>query len=98
MERKTLEQQLFTWEGWDEGVNTGDLQFMNVELVTQVGEFPAGTKFPRAYFAETGSFIVFIDEKQQDHIYDLTLTAGRKLTREDFPEHGDDCDCGHDHG
>ena len=97
MERKSLEHQLFTWEQWDEGMDAGDMQFYKVELLTQVGEFPVGTKFPRAYMATSGSFVVFLDENNQDHIFELNVSVGKKLTPEDFPAHEEGCDCGHDH-
>lgn len=96
MERKSLENQLFTWKNWDEGMDAGDMQFFEVELTAQVGAFPAGTKFPRAYMATSGSFVVFLDEDGKDHIFELTMTVGKKLTAEDFP-HEEGCGCGHDH-
>lgn len=97
MERKTLEQQLFTWKQWDEGASHADFQFYEVELVAQVGDFPAGTKFPFAYLATSGSFVVFVDEQKQEHIYELVVSTGKKLTQEDFPKHEEGCDCGHEH-
>ena len=95
-QRKSLEQQLFTWEQWNEGAEVTDTVFYDCTLTVQVGDFPAGTKFPTAYLAGSGSFVVFQDEAKQEHIFDLTLTVGRKLTIEDFP-HEEGCGCGHDH-
>lgn len=97
MERKSLEQQLFTWEQWNEGADTADTVFYNVTLTVQVGDFPVGTKFQNAYFAGSGSFVVFLDEQKQEHVYELNVSVGRKLTEEDFPAHEEGCDCGHDH-
>ena len=47
MERDTLEQQIFSWEDWDE-LDVGDLIFYDVTLKVPVGEFPAGTHFAYA--------------------------------------------------
>lgn len=99
-QRKALEQALFTWEQWDEGIEPGDLQLFKVTLASQVGEFPAGTTFPYAYLGYSGSFLALVDDQKQEHVYELTLSVGRQLTREDFPkaeEHEDGCGCGHDH-
>jgi hypothetical protein len=86
MERKPLEQTIFTYEKWDEGVEPGDLQMLNVTLAAQVGEFPTGTKFPYAYLGYSGSFLALVDDQKQQHVFDLTLRVGQKLTLADFPE------------
>lgn len=95
--RKSIEQQLFTWEQWNEGADTADTVFYDVTLAVPVGDFPAGTKFTNAYFAGSGSFVVFLDEKHQEHVFELNVSVGRQLTEADFPAHEDGCDCGHDH-
>lgn len=63
-ERKALENQLFSWAQWNEGNESGDVQFYGVELVAPVREVPVGTKFPYAYLAVSGSFLTFMDEEK----------------------------------
>jgi len=93
MDRDTLEHQLFAWENWDE-VNTGDLQFYDVTLVSQVGEYPVGTKFPAAFFLNSQSLLVLVDDKNQEHAYPIVITLGPKVEPH---SQADACDCGHDH-
>lgn len=95
MDRQHIEQQLFTWEDWGQD-GPGDLQFSDVTLVTQVGEFPAGTKFEAAFWVGSGSLLVLIDKDEVNHIYELNVSVGNKIPQEDL--HTDACDCGHDHG
>lgn len=97
MERKSLEQQLFTWDQWNEGADANDAIFYDVTLAVAIGDFPVGTKFKNAYFATSGSFVVFLDEQNNEHVFELNVSVGRQLTEADFPSHEEGCDCGHDH-
>lgn len=37
-----LEDTIFTWECWDEGVNFGDIQFSNCVFIRDIGHFKKG--------------------------------------------------------
>ena len=88
MDHKTLENQIFTWKKWDEN-GPSDMQFYDVELLVQVGEFPAGTKFPTAFFMGSSSILALFDEKENEHAYELRLGVGEKIN-----PHGDADACG----
>lgn len=81
--RVGLEEQIFTWDGWDDN---GPMmpQFYKVELLVQVGEFPPGTKFPVAFFNGDSSTISFMDEKDEEHIFELKVSVGRKITMAEY--------------
>jgi hypothetical protein len=81
--RISLDEQLFTSNGWDDN---GPLcpQFYNVELLVQVGEFPPGTKFPVAFFNGDAGTISFMDEKEEEHIFELKTSVGRKITLAEY--------------
>lgn len=54
MEKKTLEMNLFTWEGWDEQ-DTMSFSFYKVEFVRDFGVFRKGEKFPDIFYSfDTG--------------------------------------------
>lgn len=78
-----LEQQIFKNEGWDDN---GPMcpQFYKVELLIQVGEFPPGTKFPVAFFNGDASTLSFMDEKDEEHIFEMHLSLGRKITMAEY--------------
>lgn len=96
-ERETIEQSLFTWEGWqDDGPFT--LAFDGVTLVKQIGEFPVGTKFQAAFLLGERSLLVLIDEKNTEHVFEMGLNVGSKLETITHNQHESACDCGHDHG
>lgn len=81
--RQHLENQLFTYDGWDDnGVLSP--QFYKVELLVQVGEFPVGTKFPVAFFNGESSTLSFMDENDVEHIFEMKLSLGRKITMEEY--------------
>lgn len=94
MERDTFEHQLFTWEGWDQ-LDTADLQFYDVTLTVQVGDHPAGTKFPVAFVLASQSMVVLMDDKDEEFAYELKLSVGDRLTPATH-EH-EACGCGHEH-
>ncbi len=78
-----LEEQIFTWDGWDDN---GPMmpQFYKVELLVQVGEFPPGTKFPVAFFNGDSSTLSFMDESNVEHIFEMKLSLGRKMSMEEY--------------
>lgn len=78
MERDTLEQQLFSWEGWDDnGIMCP--QFYNVVLKVPIGSFPVGHKFPVAFFNGDTSVISFMDENDKEHAFELLLSVGNPV-------------------
>jgi hypothetical protein len=95
MERDSFEHQLFTWDGWDE-MEVGDLQFHHVTLIAQVGEHPAGTKFPAAFLIGSKSMLVLMNEKDEEFAYDLKVSVGDRLPAV-AQQHTDSCECGHEH-
>ena len=92
MQRDTIENQLFDWETWDAN-SPGDLQFGDVTLKVQIGEFPAGTKFQSAFWIGTNSLLVLMDDKDQEHLYDLKVSVGEKVDPDTIP-HAEGCGCG----
>lgn len=73
-----LEDQLFTWDGWDDNGPMA-LQFYKVELKVPIGEFPVGTKFPVAFFNGDHSILSLMDENDVEHAYELLVSTGKKL-------------------
>jgi hypothetical protein len=75
---ETLDQQLFTSEQWrpDQGLNA---QYKDVTLKVQVGDFPAGSKFPFAVLIGDASVLVLVDDKQEEHGFRLGLSVGEKV-------------------
>lgn len=81
-----LEQQLFTWNGWD-----GDqemMTFYTVELIRDLGQFKAGEKFDVAFIHLTKSLlqlqrrvdnIVEASSKEETFEFDLIMTAKPRL-------------------
>lgn len=82
MDRTSLDNQIFTWGTWDQE-GPMSMQFGDVELKVQVGEFPAGTKFPAAFLMGDASLLVLLDDKQQEHAFDLKVNVGERVE----PEH-----------
>lgn len=96
MDRSTMENQLFTWDGWDDN-GPGDMSFSDVELKVPVGDFPAGTKFPVAVWMGSASLLLLIDENQKEFAYELNISVGAQVDPTTLHNHGDSCDCGHEH-
>ncbi len=92
----TLDAQVFESEAWApmQGLNA---QFKDVTLKTQVGDFPAGSKFPFAVLIGDASVLVLVDENQEEHGFRLNVSVGEKVDPEQFKQHDENCDCGHDH-
>lgn len=78
MDREPLENQLFSWEKWDDH-GTGNLSFYGVELKVPVGEFPAGTKFPFAFWNAELSWVAFVTEDEKEYAYELKVSVGDKM-------------------
>lgn len=81
--RVNLENQIFTWTGWDD-IDTMVYQFYNPELLVQVGEFAPGTKFELAILNGDTSTISLMDENRVEHIFEIHLSIGRKITMEEY--------------
>lgn len=101
MARNSFDEQLFTWENWnDEGPLS--MQYSNVELKVPVGSYPAGSKFPFAFILGDMSMLVLVDDKQEEHGFDLKLNVGEEVQPEacavpSVDAHDDECGCGHEH-
>ncbi len=75
---ETLDSQLFTWDGWDsEGPMS--MQFTDVTLKVQVGDYPVGAKFPFAFLLGEMSLLVLVDDQQEEHAFRLGLSVGEKV-------------------
>lgn len=81
--RINLENQIFTWDGWDDNGVMSPV-FYKVELLVQVGEFPPGTKFSVAFFNGDSSTLSFMDENEVEHIFEMHLSLGRKISMEEY--------------
>ena len=91
----TLDGQLFEWKEWnDEGPLS--MQFSDVVLKVQVGDFPAGTKFPFAFILGERSLLVLIDDQQEEHGFKLNLTVGEAVEPSE-EDHCHDEGCTHHH-
>lgn len=77
-----FENQLFTWEGWDEQ-DTMAFTFYNVCLVRDVGSFPAGTTFPFVYVSYETSVVEFsVHDEEREGYLKPVLTCRLKLAVE----------------
>jgi hypothetical protein len=71
-----IENQLFTWEKWEE-VETMSLQFYEVVLKVQIGEFPVGTAFGCAVFDCNANLLQLFDEKKRTcYEFPLVVSVG----------------------
>ena len=86
---KTLENQIFTWGGWDE-VECGVFSFTDCALIVPVGsygpmselsDFPMGHKFPLIVFdTQKSEMRFYVDDSCEECLtYQLHLTVGRRL-------------------
>ena len=75
---KTIEDQLFTYEGWEYVSPTGDLEFENVTLKVAVGEYPAGTKFASALLSAAG-ILGLSDGEGNTFAHYLNVTIGDRV-------------------
>ncbi len=91
----SFDSQLFSWESWSpEGPMS--MQFSDVTLKVQVGDFAEGTKFPFAFILGEMSLLVLVDEQQEEHPFRLGLSVGAKVDTSEL-QHSDGCGCGHEH-
>lgn len=79
MTNGSYENQIFNWENWDQH-DTCCFGFNNVELVIQVGEFPAGTKFSYATVDYEHSMLCLMGDDNIEHIFPLVASIGNKLS------------------
>src|SRR5271166_4755567 len=98
MERETIESQLFSWETWDSN-GPGDLQFGDVTLKVQIGEFPVGAKLPAAFWVGTAALLILMDTQDQEHVFELKISVGARVDAAEFARDAcaPDCGCGHEH-
>ena len=76
-----IENQLFTWESWDE-VGTMSLQFCDVQLKVQIGDFPIGTKFDCAVFDSESEVLQLFDDKTKTRYeFPLMVSVGALSVR-----------------
>ncbi|GAA6622794.1 hypothetical protein [Scytonema sp. NUACC26] len=73
-----MEKQLFTWDGWDEVVNTAFF-FYNPTLIKQIGEFPIGRKFKSAMVDFENGKLEFYDENDDKDDWKLVATFDLEL-------------------
>lgn len=74
----SLEQQLFTWQGWD-----GDQQLMtfyDVELVKPIHNFPVGTKFKFANIMFEKSILQLLHSNEKYYEFELKLEIGDEIS------------------
>lgn len=59
-EEKGIEQQLFSWEGWDQS-DTASFMFYKVKLRVPLGEHPVGAEFDSAYVSfDTSEMALYV--------------------------------------
>jgi hypothetical protein len=91
MDRQSFDQQLFSSRsGTAAG---GGMEFYDIVLKVQVGQFPVGTRFPLAFISGFQSMIVLVDEQDQEYAFDLKLSVGEALDFSAEEECDDDCIC-----
>jgi hypothetical protein len=82
-----LEQQLFSWEGWDE-LETAVLQFSNCTLKVDVGEHLVGSKFDFIVFdMQSSKLALYMTTNNEDAennldevgVYELKISVGDRL-------------------
>lgn len=89
-----LDEQLFTAGAWRPAGGLS-AEFKDVELKVQVGDFPAGSKFPFAALVGDASVLVLVDEDKKEHGFRLSVAVGEKVDVESL--HCDDENCTHQH-
>ncbi len=73
---KSLEQQLFTWEGWDGDV--GVKMYYNCCLKADIGKYEQGTKIPIVSIWEETSKMEFLQENGDVmDTFDLVLSVAQ---------------------
>lgn len=89
-----LDEQLFTAGAWRPAGGLS-AEFKDVVLKVQVGEFPAGSKFPFAALVGDASILVLVDEDKKEHGFRLGVSVGESVDTADL--HCDDENCTHHH-
>lgn len=83
---KTIENQLFSWEGWDE-VEIGVFIFTKVILKRLIGRgydtpcFEIGHHFSHAVFDTQNSTVTFFDNEtdEKGHKFELLISIGKEI-------------------
>ena len=100
MDINSIENQWFSWESWDQ-IDVNDMLFINVTLTSQIGEFPVGTHFAEAGLFNSHSTLILVDDKGQEHGFQLSLNVGEKVDlvalKEAIKQSNAACNCGHEH-
>ena len=87
---ESFDSQLFSWSEWaQEGPLS--MQFVDVTLKVQVGDYPVGTKFPFAFLLGEISLLVLVDDQQKEHAFRLGLSVGEKVDPPDMQCHDEGC-------
>lgn len=79
-----MENQFFTWGGWDT-IDTMDFFFYDCELLVPVGEYPAGTKIKSIAMMYSSGVMEFYEEdsnspNKTDKYTPTTVVATFNLT------------------
>lgn len=76
MKHQSIENQLFTWDGWD-GQDTMVFSFYKVVLVRDIGPFKKGDKFTLANMDYEKSIMeLYKDDEYMDvHVFNLMIDA-----------------------
>ena len=65
---------------------TGDIFFYGITLKVPLGDFPAGTEFPSAFWMGSQSALSVMDEQDQEYIFVLNVSVGEKIDTASFYE------------
>ena len=81
MKDKSIEQELFKWNGWDE-MDTSCLYFYNCELVQDIADIPKGTKVPGILCDhQNGRMQIQFDEEGKDYrVFKIGYRIGEDIT------------------
>ena len=74
------------WEDLEDA-ETGDIFFYGITLKVPLGEFPAGTEFPSAFWMGSQGALSVTDKQDQEHIFTLNISVGEKIDTENFYEY-----------
>lgn len=80
---KTIEDQLFTYASWEYLDEIGNMEFEDVALLVAVGEYPAGTKFAKAFLSSAG-ILGLTDGNGNSFGHYLNVSIGDKVDIKDI--------------
>lgn len=75
---ESAEDQLFSWEDWDQH-GTACFGFNNPVLNVTIGEFEKGTAFEYATVDYETARLFLMDDENREHVFPLLLSVGPKL-------------------